>query len=204
MSRLTSRQPRQLLISLLKHQALRTSFFFRKNIRKKPLLVLGAVLGLIVVVLLLTVMKALVFIVLLVVLGSVSMIYNRFVKLSLGVEFVMLATVLSAITYGPVVGMLVGALTLFLAEFVAWDINYHIFVSIIGIVIVGLVAYFLRGLPLVVLGLGMVVLYNAIIMPLYLMMGSSPVKCAIFTVTHFLWNAWVFSAVAPFIHRFMV
>lgn len=141
--------------------------------------------------------KALLFIPGLTILASLSMFYNLFIRLSLGFEFIMLATVLCSVVYGPVVGVVVGLVSLFFAEFISTKLSYNTFVSFIGIAIIGFIASFYKGDNITMWGISMVVLYDAIIIPGYLMTGSHPVKSFIYVVTHIPWNIWVFSVIAP-------
>lgn len=141
--------------------------------------------------------KAFLFIPGLMILGSLSMIYNLFIRISLGVEFILLATVLCAVAYGPIVGVFVGIVTLFFAEFISGKMTYNTFVSFIGIIIVAVIAAFSGGGNITTLGIIMVVLYDVIIIPLYLLTGSNPVSSFFFVVTHIPWNIWVFSVIAP-------
>lgn len=141
--------------------------------------------------------KALLFIPGLTILASLSMIYNLFFRISLGFEFIMLATVLCSVVYGPVVGVCVGLVSLFFAEFISTKLTYNTFVSFIGIAIVGFVASFYTGGNIAMWGIFMTILYDVIIIPGYLLTGSNPIKCFIYVITHIPWNVWVFSVIAP-------
>ena len=141
--------------------------------------------------------KALLFIPGLTILASLSMIYNLFVRLSLGVEFIMMATVLCSVVYGPFVGIGVGLVSLFFAEFISTKLTYNTFVSFIGISIIGFVASFNSGDNITMWGIFMTVLYDILIIPGYLMTGSHPIKCFIYVATHIPFNIWVFSVIAP-------
>jgi len=141
--------------------------------------------------------KALLFIPGLTILASLSMIYNLFIRISLGFEFIMLATVLCSVVYGPIAGVCVGITSLFFAEFISTKLTYNTFVSFIGIAIVGFVASFYTGGNITMWGIAMTVLYDVIIIPGYLMTGSNPIKCFIYVVTHIPFNIWVFFVIAP-------
>ena len=141
--------------------------------------------------------KALLFICVLTIVASLSMVYNLVIRLSLGFEFIMLATVLCSVAYGPIVGVAVGLVSLFFAEFISTKLTYNTFVSFIGITIIGFIASFNGGGNITMWGIFMTVLYDLIIIPGYLITGSHPIKCFIFVVTHIPWNIWVFSVLAP-------
>lgn len=148
--------------------------------------------------------NAFVFIPGLVILASLSMVYNLFIRISLGFEFVMLATVLCSVVYGPVVGIIVGLVSLFFAEFISTKMAYNTFISFIGIAIIGFVASFSSADNITIWGIVMTVLYDIIILPLYVITGSNPMRSFIYLFTHVPWNIWVFSVLAPRLLEAMV
>ena len=172
-------------------------------VKRKKLFIILAVVALIAL-LVSSVNKDLFFVFLLVLLGSVSMIYNLWLRISLGIELVMLATVLCAVVYGPVVGVLVGFFTLLFAEIISTMISYNTFISFIGVVIVGVVASTYSGDNITSWGIAMTILYDLIIIPGYLITGSDPFRSFVYVVTHILWNIWVFSVVAPSLLQAMI
>lgn len=148
--------------------------------------------------------KALLIIPMLTILASFSMIYNLFIRVSLGVELVIMATVLCALVYGPVVGIVVGVVSLFFAEVISTKLSYNTFISFIGIVIVGFVASLYSGSNIAMWGIAMTILYDIIIIPIYLLTGSNPTSSFIYVVTHIPWNVWVFLFIAPRIYQVMI
>ena len=140
-----------------------------------------------------------------IILGAVSMIYNRWVKLSLGVEFVMLGLVITSITLGRLPGLVVGVVSLFMAEVIAERFTYSTFVSFIGIAVVALVApnVFHQTNSITSAGIILTVIYDAIIIPGYLLLGSNVGRSALFVVTHIIFNVWVFSFLAPAFFRIL-
>ncbi len=138
-------------------------------------------------------------------LGAVSMIYNRWVKLSVGVEFVMLGLVITSIAFGRLPGLIVGLAGLFLAEIISERFTYSTFVSFIGIAVVALIApnIFHQTNNITSAGIILTVIYDAIIIPGYLLLGSNPGRSAFFMVTHIIFNIWVFSFIAPMVFRIL-
>ena len=134
-----------------------------------------------------------------IVLGAVSMIYNRWLKLSLGFEFIMLGLVITSITLGRLPGLVVGILGLLFAEVIAERFTYSTFVSFVGIAVVALIAPFVfqQTNSITSAGIILVIIYDAIIIPGYLMLGSNLGRSMLFVVTHILFNMWVFSFLAP-------
>ena len=143
--------------------------------------------------------KTLLVMIFFIVLGAVSMIYNRWLKLSLGFEFVMLGLVITSITLGWLPGLVVGIVSLFMAEIIAERFTYSTFVSFIGISVVALVAPFVfhQTNSITSAGIILTILYDAIIIPGYLLLGSNFGRSALFVVTHIIFNVWVFSFLAP-------
>ena len=151
--------------------------------------------------------KTLVVMVFFIILGAFSMIYNRWIKVSVGVEFIMLGLVVTSIVFGRLPGLIVGMVGLFLAEVISERFTYSTFVSFIGIAVVGLTApnvfHWMDG-SITSTGIIMTLLYNAIIMPGYLLLGSNLGRSALFMITHIIFNVWVFSFIAPLLVRILM
>ncbi|MBI2143407.1 hypothetical protein HYU20_03650 [Candidatus Woesearchaeota archaeon] len=135
--------------------------------------------------------------------AAVSMIYNRWVKLSVGVEFVMLGLVITSIAFGRLPGLIVGVVGLFLAEVISERFTYSTFVSFIGVAVVAVISPTVFGWvdSITAAGILLTVIYDAIIIPGYLLLGSNIGRSAFFVVTHIIFNIWVFSFIAPMVFR---
>src|SRR3989338_1614019 len=136
-----------------------------------------------------------------IILGIFSLIYNRWIKLSLGAELVMLGTVVTGLVYGRWQALIVGVVALFFAEVITDRFTYSTFVSFIGIFVVAMVAPMLQNVGITSAGILMTILYDVIIAPGYLLMGSSPLRTTLFVATHILFNIWMFMFIAPFVFR---
>ncbi len=134
-------------------------------------------------------------------LGVMSMMYNRWVKVSLGFELIMLGTVITGLVYGRVPALVVGAVALFFSEVITDRFTYSTFVSFIGISAVAMAVPLVAGISVAWAGIWMTLLYDAIIGPGYVLMGSSPWRTLLFVVTHIMFNIWVFAFIAPFVFR---
>lgn len=139
-------------------------------------------------------------------LAAFSMLYNRWIKVSLGVEFVMLGLVITTLAFGRLPGLVVGMAGLFLAEVLSERFTYSTFVSFIGIALVALIApnIFNQTNSITSTGIIMTLIYDAVIAPGYLLLGSNPGRTALFVVTHIIFNAWVFSFIATTAFRIIV
>ncbi len=134
-------------------------------------------------------------------LGIASMAYNRWIKISLGVELILLGTVIVGLVYGKFPALIVGVVSLFFAEVISDRFTYSTFVSFAGIFAVSMVTPMLHGMGITSVGIWMTVLYDAIIGPGYVLMGSSSWRTLLFVVTHILFNIWVFVFMAPWVFR---
>jgi hypothetical protein len=141
--------------------------------------------------------KAMVVMAALIILGFCSLLYNRFIRISLGLEFILLVTVLSGVLYGPFAAFFVGAIALFSAEVFNQSFQHSTIVSFIGLASVSFALAHISDMSISALGILMVLLYNAIIAPGYLLMGSAPWKTILFTATDIPFNIWVFLVIAP-------
>ena len=146
-----------------------------------------------------SIVRSMLLLIVLFVLASVSLIYNRWLKVSLGFEFIMMATILTGVRFGPVAGALMGFFSLFTAELLAGRFTGSTVISLIAIVAVGFLTQFFKGAPIFVTGMALVIIYDAIIAPLYILTGSSPGRTGLFVLTHIIWNIWVFLVWVPII-----
>lgn len=138
-------------------------------------------------------------------LGAFSMVYNRWIKVSVGVELVMLGLVITSIAFGRLPGLIVGLIGLFLAEIISERFTYSTFVSFIGIAVIAVIApnIFHQTNSITSAGIILTVIYDAIIIPGYLLLGSNPGRSAFFVVTHIIFNIWAFSFIAPIVFRIL-
>lgn len=133
--------------------------------------------------------------------GAGSLLYNRFIRISLGVELISLGVVIIGRLYGPVPAMAVGFSALFAAELLTGALQHKTIVSFIGILIMGFSTQFFTGWGITAAGIVLVVVYDAIIIPGYLVLGSNPLRSFAFLATHIAFNVWVFTSIAPSVLR---
>ena len=134
-------------------------------------------------------------------LGTTSLLYNRWIKLSLGFELIMLGTVITAMVYGRWQAIVVGFIALFLAEVLTDRFTYSTFISFIGLAVIAAVVPLVSTIGITWTGITMTLLYDIIIVPGYLLMGSSPWRTFVFLGTHIMFNVWVFIFLAPLVFR---
>lgn len=150
--------------------------------------------------------KQLVVIAFFIFLGAISMLYNRWIKVSVGVELVMLGTIITSVAFGRLPGLVVGLVGLFLAEIISERFTYSTFISFIGIAAAAMAApdvFQWANHSITSTGIILTIIYDAIIIPGYLLLGSDIGRSAFFTVTHIIFNIWVFSFIAPLLFRIL-
>jgi len=131
------------------------------------------------------------------VLASISLFYNRWLKISLGFEFITFATVFMGILYGPVVGALVGFFSLTTAELITLRFTGSTIISLVAISFIGIISHNFASMDIRYAGILLAFIYDLIIIPLYILTGSHPLRSFLFMGTHLLWNGWLFFTIAP-------
>ena len=175
-----------------------------KDTRKALLIILVTIIFLFIVVN----YKKIFFTITLILLGAVSLIHSRYFKYShyIGFELCTLATVLTSLAYGPGYGMITGFTSITFGFILSGYFKPTYFISVLTMPLLGiLVPFFSSHLSLPFLGLLMTLIYDAIILPLYVLVGGSRIpSAAVFFVTHVLFNIWIFSTIAPFVYSIMI
>jgi len=80
--------------------------------------------------------KQIFFVTVLIVLGSISVLYNRIIRMPLGIELCILATVLCSIKYGPLIGGIVWFVSLFFSFVLSRQFQYKSFISLFAIEVI--------------------------------------------------------------------
>ena len=178
---------------------------FLKHIVKDPKKVLGIAILSIIFLIIITKYKAILFFVLLNLLASVSMLYLKITKHAhyVGIELCTLATVLISLKYGHVLGVITGFVSITSALIVSGYFKPSYFVSVLTMPLIGLMVPLFSTLPLWQIGLLMTLLYDAIALPLYVLMGSRIPSTIVFFITHMLFNYWIFTTIAQVIFNLM-
>ena len=132
--------------------------------------------------------------------ASFSTYYRRYIKFTLGFETVTFATVIATVAYGPTVGIAVGLVSAFAAEFIPQMIDPSSFLWIFSYVLVALATWFLHGWGVPVFWLGMVASFiqNAVAEPIRIFSGDDYLRgMGIFSVVgSTMWNILLFSVLA--------
>jgi len=135
--------------------------------------------------------------------GAGSMLYNRWLKYSLGVELIMLGIVITGLVYGRIPALIVGWIALFIAMVITNSFMHSSFVSFVGIFVVVMAIPLFQGISVTWVGIWMTLLYDLVIAPGYLLMGSSPWRTLLFVGSHIIFNVWLFIILAPLVFRIL-
>ena len=143
--------------------------------------------------------KKIFFITLLTVVGSLSLIYVRFIKQAyvLGVELVMFATIVCGYAYGSLLGAIVGFITITVSQFYSGRFKISTLISIIMVPFIGFISHYFNFIEIQKLGIILIIIYDLIILPLYYITGSRLSSVVIYFITHILFNFWIFNNIAP-------
>ncbi|MBS3119928.1 hypothetical protein J4475_03835 [Candidatus Woesearchaeota archaeon] len=137
-----------------------------------------------------------------IILGSLSLFYKRFFEYRMGLEFVFPGTVLCAIAYGPVVGIIVGNVGNFMAELISARPDERVIPAQIAYTITALIAQAVYAATLqniFLAGMILWVIYHAVMQPMMIVFGGDLFKTVLFVSTHFVWSIVFFWRIAPFI-----
>ena len=143
----------------------------------------------------------------LILLGILSFALPRYIAYGkfIGFELCTLATVLTSLSYGPHYGAFTGLVTIFFGFVFGGHFKPTYFISVLTMPVIGLITPLFSDLPLLWIGVLMTLLYDAIILPLYVFIGGSKITSVIiFGITHLFLNAWIFATLAPLIRSVMV
>lgn len=176
-----------------------------KKTAKDPKKVMGIAIISIIGLIIITKYKAVLFFVLLNLMASVSMLYLKISRHAhyVGVELCTLATVLTALTYGPVAGAVTGLISISSALILSGYFKPSYFISVLTLPLIGLIAPLFSNLLLWQAGMLSVLIYDLIVLPLYVIMGSRIPSSVVFFITHILFNYWVFTTIAPVLFKLM-
>ena len=128
--------------------------------------------------------------------GAASRLPERFAPVALGIELVSLFTVVSAIKYGPIAGILVGAAAYILASFYTIERPQDVAIAVLGFVGMAYfapIAYVFFGQNLGFMAIALTLGYDIITGIFYFFMGYGLVSVVRFTVVHTTANFFIIS-----------
>jgi hypothetical protein len=176
-----------------------TDWIFQSRIHA-IMVVLTVIFAVVVLKMMMDLVKHVVVISFLILLGGISKIYQRYFKVQIGIEFIMLATVVSGYVYGAFVGGIVGLFTFSLATYFSGRFSHHLVISFVLMTLVGIASSFFTNVSVTAAGIILTLIYNLILIPIYIGFFSGRfTRIFLFSATHIFWNLWVFTALAPYL-----
>ncbi len=126
-------------------------------------------------------------------------IYKRWVRVNIGVEFMVFATVMVGKDYGAMTGFAFGALTLLVSDVMVRSIGEWSLLNAAAIGTSGIIADVLRSHNIVLAGMAAVLATETIRQFFPIVIGTPREKINSITATliHLMLNLWLFSKIAP-------
>ena len=169
------------------------------NLLERPLVVVGSIVAALVFLILLLVQKYSgvlglgIGLAILVGVGVVSRIPQRFAGGDIGFELCLFFTILVALRHGFLLGGAVGVLSMGISGYATKERPDDVGVAVLGfLAVAGLVSVFGGIGGLVFTGVLYTLIYDVMVSLVYLATGHNPVGCIKFTLTHVLWNYVMF------------
>jgi hypothetical protein len=137
-------------------------------------------------------------------LGSVSKIYHRVIKSSVGIDLVFFTTLMITLVYKNLFFSLVNAwVGLILADSIGQRFSYTSVVSLIGLSIIAVVARFMP-FSIVISAIMLTVLFEIYSVLSYSLLGSSVDKIIVYFVSHFAFNMFMILTFASGLASIMI
>ncbi len=170
-------------------------FVFRK--RKLLLLLFASLLLLFVF---FSEIKAIFVVSLLAFMGAFGQVYKRYIRLTSAVEFVTFGTVIVAVAYGAVAGMLFALAVSFAAEVISGNIDAFMLVYLPVRVMSGLFAAAVPFSSVAAAGISATLFINLLSQPVYLFQGDAEVrlKGLAYFIINILFNIVLFKLLGSF------
>ncbi|MEA3343930.1 MAG: hypothetical protein U9Q92_07255 [archaeon] len=132
----------------------------------------------------------------------ISRMYQKHLRLQLGIDLAVFGTVLCAVLFGPLMGALVGLLAYPISIVYTHEEARYLPVALFGIAVVAVIAATANLSPahIVLWGVGLTVLYDILTGSIYYYVYKAPlIGGIIFTVTHIWFNYIVFSCLGEWV-----
>ncbi len=132
----------------------------------------------------------------------ISRMYQKHLRLQLGIDLAVFGTVLCAVLFGPLIGALVGLLAYPISIVYTHEEARYLPVALLGIAVVAVIAGTANLSPghIVLWGVGLTVLYDVLTGGIYYCVYRAPlIGGIIFSVTHIWFNYIVFSCLGEWV-----
>ncbi len=128
-------------------------------------------------------------------------IYKRWIRVNIGIEFMVFATVMVGREYGAPIGFAFGALTLLFSDIMVKSIGEWSLLNAAAIGTGGIIASMMRSSSILIAGMTAVLATEAIRQFFPIIIGSprEKINSIIATSIHIMLNLWLFTKIAPLI-----
>lgn len=159
-------------------------------IRKHKRIILITTILLFASLLLLDYVKAVFYSIIFIALSSVSKIYQRFFKSSIGIDLVLFSTLMISLIYQNIIlTFLASYISLILADVIGTKLSHTSLVSLIGLTVIIFVSTINLGLGIMYSMIVLSILYSIITSLLYYyMLGSSPQRIGLYFGSQMIFN----------------
>lgn len=135
----------------------------------------------------------------LIVAASLSTFYHNYLKSPVNLELIKFATILTAATYGLIIGLTVAVISTIASKIISEKLDQTAIVSLLGITAVAIAASILSSWNIVTLGITLVLLYHLITAPLQMALGGTFAYGVVYVGSNVLFNVLIFSRIAPMV-----
>ena len=161
-------------------------------IKRNTRIVLVALLTLCILLLFSSYLKAIIFTAIFIAAGSVSKIYHRFFRSTLGLDLVFFLTMMGSLVYRNIlISFIIGFVGLALADSLAMRFSHTTLISYVSLTAAIVSSTILGGFPIHIALIILTILYELISAFLYNMMGSSLDKIIVFVGSHLIFNLFL-------------
>ncbi|MBI4438848.1 hypothetical protein HY640_02870 [Candidatus Woesearchaeota archaeon] len=137
----------------------------------------------------------------LIAIASMSTFYYNYFHGPISIELIKPATILSALAYDAVVGIIVGITSTLLSRLWTGRLDHRTLISLIGISAVAAIAQSIPITSLAVKGIVLVTAYHALTAPVSIWTGDRPSFVAVYAATNIIFNAAILLAFEPILSQ---
>ncbi|MBI4438845.1 hypothetical protein HY640_02855 [Candidatus Woesearchaeota archaeon] len=139
----------------------------------------------------------------LLIIATVSTFYHNFFKSPINFELIKFSTILTAASYGAVIGLATGIISTLASKILSEKLDHTAMPSLLGIAVIAVLADLFSNWNITALGITMVIAYHAITAPIQLATGGTLLYGAIYVGSNVLFNILLFTRFAPAIIKLM-
>jgi hypothetical protein len=144
-------------------------------------------------------LKLAILVLLVILLGALSTLYYNFFHGPVNFELVKFGTIMLAVTQGWLPAILAGTLASIFGRVISGRIDHRLLISIIGIIIMSIAAQPFTHVDIRILGIGLVLLYHAVTLPISLAMGDRLWFVSLYVGSNIFFNTILFIYFGPIV-----